>query len=58
MLCPVRCYTCNQLLANKCFEYQTRIKKDNNKGKVLDDIGLKRYCCRSIMMSYIEIHKN
>ena len=56
MLCPVRCFTCNQLLADKCVEYTKRIKTEDSK-KVLDDIGLKRYCCRGIMMSYVVIHK-
>ena len=54
MLCPVRCYTCNNLLANKCREYQRRIKEKEIK-KVLDDLNLTRYCCRTIMMTFVDM---
>ena len=54
MLVPVRCFTCGNLIADRYEEYQNRIKTGEDPAKVLDSLGLKRYCCRRMMLTSVE----
>ncbi|MFN3653822.1 MAG: DNA-directed RNA polymerase subunit N [Candidatus Nitrosotenuis sp.] len=54
MLIPVRCFTCGNLIADRYEEYQNRIKSGEEPSKVLDSLGMKRYCCRRMMMTSVE----
>ncbi len=54
MLIPVRCFTCGNLIADKYEDYQNRIKSGEEPVKVLDSLGLKRYCCRRMMLTTVE----
>ncbi len=57
MLLPVRCFTCGAPLGHLWEEYKRRVEAGEEPAKVLDDLGVKRYCCRSVMLtsvSYIE----
>ncbi|ASI13364.1 DNA-directed RNA polymerase subunit N [Candidatus Mancarchaeum acidiphilum] len=52
MLMPIRCFTCGAVVADKWEEYDKRVNKENeNPGKVLDELGVKRYCCRRMFLS-------
>ena len=58
MLIPVRCFSCNKVIGDK-FEFFTKEKdkepnKKSNK-KLLDDLGLNRYCCRRHFISTIDM---
>jgi len=78
MIIPIRCFTCNNVIAHKWEEYFNKIqmkysndevdnmrkerfidiKKSINKayeGTVLDEIGLKSYCCRKNFLSHVEL---
>jgi DNA-directed RNA polymerase subunit N len=52
---PVRCFTCGKLIGDKWEEFAKRVKAGENSGKVLDDLGVKRYCCRRMLLSHVEI---
>ncbi len=57
MLLPVRCFTCGAPLGHLWDEFKRRVQAGENPSKVLDDLGVYRYCCRSVMISsvsYIE----
>jgi DNA-directed RNA polymerase subunit N len=54
VLIPVRCFTCGNLIADKYEDYQSRIKAGEEPVKVLDSLGLKRYCCRRMMLTTVE----
>ncbi len=54
MLVPVRCFTCGKLIADKFVEYQTRIKSGEEPAKVLNSFGIKRYCCRRMLLTSVE----
>ncbi len=54
MLIPVRCFTCGKLLADKYDDFQNRIKVGEKPGKVLDSLGLERYCCRRMLLTTVE----
>jgi len=36
-------------------EYIKRVKQGEHPAKVLDDLGVKRYCCRRMFLSHVEI---
>ena len=71
MIIPVRCFTCGKVLADKwnyyCKEVEKKQDQDSvlnvnsktmqktTEGKVLDALGLKRYCCRRMMISHVDL---
>ncbi|MGC8478847.1 MAG: DNA-directed RNA polymerase subunit N [Candidatus Micrarchaeia archaeon] len=56
MMMPVRCFTCGAVVADKWEEYDRRVNKNKEEpGKVLDDLGVKRYCCRRMFLSNVEV---
>ena len=54
MLVPVRCFTCGNLVADKFEEYQNRVKSGEDPAKILDSLGIERYCCRRMLLTTVE----
>ena len=54
VLIPVRCFTCGNLIADKFDEYQTKLKIGENPEKVLNNLGINRYCCRRMLLTTVE----
>ncbi|RLG09747.1 MAG: DNA-directed RNA polymerase subunit N [Thaumarchaeota archaeon] len=54
MMCPIRCFTGGALIGDKWEEYERRVEAGEEPGKVLDDLGIKRYCCRRMFLSHYE----
>ncbi|MBW3010699.1 DNA-directed RNA polymerase subunit N [Candidatus Woesearchaeota archaeon] len=51
MIIPIRCFSCGKPIAHLWEKYKERVhKKGENPKKVLDDLGLTRYCCRSMFL--------
>jgi DNA-directed RNA polymerase subunit N len=55
MIVPVRCFTCGKLVGDKWEEFAQRVTEGEDAGKVLDDVGITRYCCRRMLLSHVEI---
>ncbi|MCY0850851.1 DNA-directed RNA polymerase subunit N [Sulfuracidifex metallicus] len=55
MIIPVRCFTCGSLIADKWSAYASRVRAGEEPGKVLDDLGVRRYCCRRMLLSHVDI---
>jgi DNA-directed RNA polymerase subunit N (RpoN/RPB10) len=80
MIIPVRCMTCNNMLASKYRTYQRKVEEYKSIGGIyenitplitnniadvvknrtpeaqaLDDVGLKRICCRKHLLTHTEI---
>jgi len=66
MIIPVRCFSCGKVIGPLFLEYQKRYeayKKAVDAGekpketpkKILDDLGLDRYCCRRMILSHIDL---
>ncbi len=51
MIIPIRCFSCGKPIAHLWEEFKDRVenKKEDSK-KVLDELELKRYCCRSMFL--------
>jgi len=54
VLVPVRCFTCGRLIADKYEDYQNKIKAGEEPIKVLDELGMDRYCCRRMLLTSVE----
>jgi DNA-directed RNA polymerase subunit N len=54
MLIPVRCFTCGGLIADKYTEYSNRVRTGEDPAKVMDSLGVKRYCCRRMFISNVD----
>jgi DNA-directed RNA polymerase subunit N len=44
MIIPVRCLSCGKPIGQLWEEYKKRVDAGEDTGKVLDDLGLERYC--------------
>jgi DNA-directed RNA polymerase subunit N len=56
MMIPVRCFSCGQVIADKWEEFDRRVHKDHEDAeKVLDDLKVKRYCCRRMLISNVDL---
>jgi DNA-directed RNA polymerase subunit N (RpoN/RPB10) len=78
MIIPIRCFTCNNIIAHLWEKYLDEIQKkriediSNNprktrfveaeqleektvEGKILDELKIKRYCCRRMFLSCVDL---
>jgi DNA-directed RNA polymerase subunit N len=55
MIIPVRCFSCGFLVSDKWEDFAKRVKEGEDAGKVLDGLGVKRYCCRRMLLSHVEV---
>jgi len=55
VLFPVRCFTCGAVIGDKWEEFIKRVRSGEEPGKVLDELGIKRYCCRRMFISHVNL---
>uniref|UniRef100_A0A6C0F6E0 Uncharacterized protein n=1 Tax=viral metagenome TaxID=1070528 RepID=A0A6C0F6E0_9ZZZZ len=55
MIIPVRCFTCNKVTGNKWNPYCEMINNGCSEKEALDSLGLKRYCCRRMLLGHVDI---
>jgi len=55
MIIPVRCFTCGKVVGSVYPEYVKRVEAGEEPQKVLDDLGLERYCCRRMIVSHANL---
>lgn len=55
MIIPIRCMSCGKPIAHLWEEYKERVAKGEDRKKVMDDLGLERYCCRQQMMGHVDL---
>jgi len=54
MIIPIRCISCGKPLGHLWGEFKQRTKKGEDSKKVLDELGIERYCCRSIFLGQVD----
>lgn len=47
---PIRCFSCGKVLGNKAEHF----KKYEDKEQAFKDLNITRYCCKTILMTYID----
>ena len=55
MIIPMRCISCGKPISHLWESYDERVKKGEAPKQVLDELGLQRYCCRSMFLGNIEL---
>ena len=55
MIIPIRCFTCGRPIAHLWEEFVRRVKAGEEPARVLDDMGVKRYCCRRMFLSHVDL---
>jgi len=55
LLIPVRCFTCGKVVGSAYETFQKRVKAGESAEKVLNSLGLERYCCRRMILSSSEL---
>ncbi|MBU0979565.1 MAG: DNA-directed RNA polymerase subunit N [Nanoarchaeota archaeon] len=55
MIVPVRCWSCGKPIGHLWEQYRESVEKGENRGKLLDTLGLKRYCCRAVFMGHVDL---
>jgi len=55
MLIPVRCWSCGKVVAHVYDQFKNAVDTGEDPSKVLDDLGIERYCCRRMYVGHIEL---
>lgn len=65
MIIPVRCFSCGRVIASDYVAFVNRVKfiKENEKREptseeiesIFDELGVKRYCCRRMILSHVDL---
>ena len=55
MIIPIRCWSCGKPIAQLWESYEERCKKGESKKDALDDLGVERYCCRSMFLGQVDL---
>lgn len=55
MIIPVRCFSCGKVIGSAYEEYKKRTGDGEKPETVLDSLGIKRYCCRRIIISHVDL---
>ncbi|MEM2089477.1 MAG: DNA-directed RNA polymerase subunit N [Candidatus Pacearchaeota archaeon] len=55
MIIPIRCFSCGKPIAHLWEKFKARVEKGEDPKKVLDDLGLERYCCRAIFLGHVDL---
>lgn len=50
MLIPIRCFSCGKPIAHLWKQFKEQSKEGKDPKKLLDELGLKRYCCRAAFL--------
>ncbi|MBK5113987.1 MAG: DNA-directed RNA polymerase subunit N [Candidatus Heimdallarchaeota archaeon] len=52
---PVRCLSCGKVVGDKYEEFERRNAAGEDPGKVLDEMGLDKYCCRRMIIAHSDL---
>jgi len=55
MIIPVRCFSCGKVVGGVWDEYQKMLEDGVSIKDALDKLEIKRFCCRSTLMSHVEM---
>ena len=55
MMIPIRCFSCGKPVAHLWEQFKERVANGEEPKRVLDRLGLKRYCCRALFLGHIDL---
>jgi DNA-directed RNA polymerase subunit N len=54
MIIPIRCMSCGKPIGHLWNEFKEKTEKGDDSEKVLNELGLKRYCCRAVFLGHVD----
>lgn len=51
----MRCFSCGKPIAHLFEKFKDRVEKGENPKKVLDELGVDRYCCRAVFIGHADL---
>ena len=51
----MRCFTCGKVIGNKYEWYLELLANEIPARDALDELGLKRYCCRRMVLTHVDL---
>jgi DNA-directed RNA polymerase subunit N len=57
ILFPVRCFTCGKVIGHLYEDFKQKVENGADPGKVLDELKVKRYCCRRMFLGHVDLFK-
>ena len=58
MIINPRCFSCNRPISHLWQKYKERTEKGEDPNKVMNDLGLTRYCCRAMFLGQVDLLKD
>ena len=55
MIIPIRCMSCGKPIAHLWEEFVARTNNGEDAKKVVDELGLERYCCRAVFIGHVDL---
>ena len=55
MMIPIRCLSCGKPIGHLWEEFKQRVASGEKRKKVLDELGLERYCCRAVFLGHVDL---
>lgn len=51
---PVRCISCGKVISQHWEDFEERTEDGEDAGEVLDDLGIEKYCCRTMFITHVD----
>ncbi|MCX6801715.1 MAG: DNA-directed RNA polymerase subunit N [Candidatus Diapherotrites archaeon] len=55
MIVPVRCFSCGKVVGDAYEKLVKEVKNGKKAETALDELGIKRYCCRRMLLSHVDL---
>lgn len=55
MIIPIRCFSCGKPIAHLYKQFKEKVSAGQTPAKVLDELGIERYCCRAAFLGQTDI---
>ncbi len=55
MIIPIRCFSCGKPIGHLWEDFKARVEKGEDRKKILDELGLERYCCRAVFLGHVDL---
>lgn len=55
MIIPVRCFSCGKPIAHLWEDFKKRVANGEDRKKVMDELGIERYCCRGVFLGHVDL---
>jgi DNA-directed RNA polymerase subunit N len=55
MIIPIRCFSCGKPIGHLWEDYKKRLENNEDRKKILDSLGVDRYCCRAMFLGHVDL---